>query len=228
MKSILLAATVLLGLAGNGFAADAVTTTEPAPLPVASTYNWTGAYVGGQVGGAWDDSRWSKPFPFPPAFNINGSGAVYGGQIGYNYQFDKYVIGIEGDFAGSSVKGSKQCFIAIGSVCETKQDYLASIRGRVGYALDRLLIYGDGGIAFTKYKFAETQLILQSFDGGSRVGWTAGLGVEYAFTDHWIAGVEWNYYDFGSKDGQSSRAAAFVVNNRERENVVAARLSYKF
>jgi outer membrane immunogenic protein len=174
MKFALLAAFIVSAWSGVAFAADAITEPAPAPLPVASTYNWSGAYIGLQVGGGWNDSRWSQIGS--PTFNTNGSGAVYGGQIGYNYQFDKYVIGIEGDFAGSSVKGSNQCSTTSGSICETKQDYLASIRGRVGYALDRFLIYGDAGVAFTKYKFAETQLFLQSFGGGSRVGWTAGLG----------------------------------------------------
>ncbi|WP_214477736.1 outer membrane protein, partial [Mesorhizobium sp. dw_380] len=160
----------------------------------AAPYSWTGFYVGAQVGGAWNDSRWSPVggLGFVP-FNTNGSGVVYGGQIGYNYQINQFVIGIEGDFAGSTVKGDDQCSTTAGTTCETKQDYLGSVRGRLGYAVDRFLIYGDAGVAFTKYKFAETDFP-QSFGGGSRVGWTAGLGAEYAFTDHWTAGVEWNYY----------------------------------
>ncbi|WP_258589406.1 outer membrane protein [Mesorhizobium sp. AR02] len=57
----------------------------------------------------------------------------------------------------------------------------------------------------------------QTFAGRARVGWTAGLGAEYAFTDHWTAGVEWNYCDFGSKDGASSSNSTFVLSARETE-----------
>lgn len=72
-------------------------------------YSWTGFYVGAQVGGAWNDSRWS-PLSAPgfDPFNTNGSGVVYGGQIGYNYQINRFVIGIEGDFAGSAAKGDSR------------------------------------------------------------------------------------------------------------------------
>ncbi len=225
MKLALICSVAFLAASSPVLAADLV---EPV---AAMPYSWTGFYIGAQVGGAWNDSRWSPAIPpgsFVP-FNTNGSGAVYGGQIGYNYQINQFVIGIEGDFAGSSVKGDSQCPATPGSVCQTKQDYLGSVRGRLGYAIDRVLIYGDGGVAFSKYKFAETQLLLQSFGGGSRVGWTAGLGVEYAFSDHWTAGVEWNYYDFGSKDGASSLAGpAFVLSARETENTVVAKINYKF
>lgn len=223
MKLALIFSAAFLAASSPVLAADLV---EPV---AAMPYSWTGFYVGAQVGGAWNDSRWSPTTPpgFDP-FNTNGSGAVYGGQIGYNYQINQFVIGIEGDFAGSAVKGDSQCPATPGSNCQTKQDYLGSVRGRLGYAIDRLLIYGDAGVAFSKYKFAETQLLLQSFGGGSRVGWTAGLGAEYAFTDHWTAGVEWNYYDFGSKDGASSINPAFVLKARETENTVVARINYKF
>ncbi|MEI9410277.1 outer membrane protein [Mesorhizobium salmacidum] len=220
VKLAFLAAGILGALLSQATAADMV------ELPVASAYNWTGFYIGAQAGGAWNNSRWSGA-TFP-SFNTNGSGGVFGGQIGYNYQINQFVIGVEGDLAGSTVKGDNLCANSPGTVCETKQDYLGSIRGRVGYAIDRILVYGDGGVAFTNYKFAETQLFLQDFGGGSRVGWTAGLGVEYAFRDHWTAGIEWNYYDFGSKSGASNVLPNFSVDNRDTENTVVGKINYKF
>ncbi|UVK55092.1 porin family protein [Mesorhizobium sp. AR02] len=220
MKLALICSAAFLAASSPVLAADLVEPVAAAP------FSWTGFYIGAQAGGGWNDSRWSQTGS--PTFNTNGSGGVFGGQIGYNYQINQFVIGIEGDLAGSTVKGDAQCSTTAGSVCETKQDYLGSVRGRLGYAFDRFLVYGDGGVAFTKYKFAETQLFLQSFDGGSRVGWTAGLGVEYAFTDHWTAGAEWNYYDFGSKSGASSVNPGFSVDNRDTENVVVGKINYKF
>lgn len=221
MKLALLCSAAFLAMASPVLAADMV---EPV---AAMPFSWTGLYIGGQAGGGWNDSRWSlsSGFPFAP-FNTNGSGGIFGGQIGYNYQIDQFVIGVEGNFAGSTVKGDNQCAGTSGPPCETKQDYLGSVRGRLGYAVDRFLIYGDAGVAFTKYKFA--QVDFQSFGGGSRVGWTAGLGVEYALTDHWTAGVEWNYYGFGTKSGVSSNGSGFAVNNRDTENVVVGKINYKF
>ncbi|TIS12923.1 MAG: porin family protein, partial [Mesorhizobium sp.] len=98
------------------------------------------------------------------------------------------------------------------------------VRGRLGYAFDRFLVYGDAGVAFTKYKIAETEPFPDSFGGGSRVGWTAGLGAEYALTDHWTAGAEWNYYDFGTRNGVQTGK----LDNRDRENVVVGKINYKF
>ncbi|TPL40239.1 outer membrane protein [Mesorhizobium sp. B2-4-6] len=220
MKLALLCSVAFLAATSPVLAADLV-------QPVATMpFSWTGFYVGGQAGGGWNDSRWSgNGFP---TFNTNGSGGIFGGQIGYNWQIDQYVIGIEGDFSGSTVKGDNQCAASPGTTCETKQDYLGSVRGRLGYAVDRFMIYGDAGVAFTKYKFAEVDLFPQSFGGGSRVGWTAGLGVEYALTDHWTAGVEWNYYDFGSKSGESDQQPGFFVDNRDTQNVVVGKINYKF
>ena len=187
-------------------------------------YSWTGFYVGAQAGGGWNNSRWDDAVD--PVFNTNGSGAIFGGQIGYNYQINQFVIGMEVDLAGSTAQGAAEC--AANQVCEAKQDYLASARGRLGYTIDRLHVYGDGGLAFTNYKFDSfTSSFHESFSGGSRVGWTAGLGVEYAFTDHWTGGFEWNYYDFGSKAGQNS-TPGFFINIRNTENVAVARVNYKF
>lgn len=225
MKLALLCSVAFMAVSSPVLAADLV-------QPVATMpFSWTGFYVGGQAGGGWNDSHWSPtttsfPGVFIP-FNTNGSGGIFGGQIGYNWQMDQYVIGVEGNLAGSTVKGDGECAGNTGSDCQTKQDYLGSVRGRLGYAVDRFLIYGDAGVAFTKYKFRQIDFP-QSFGGESRVGWTAGLGVEYAFTDHWTAGVEWNYYDFGSKSGESDRQPGFSVDNRDIENVVVGKINYKF
>ncbi|TGQ19249.1 MAG: porin family protein [Mesorhizobium sp.] len=219
MKLALLCSVAFLAISSPVLAADLV-------HPVAAMpFSWTGFYVGGQAGGGWNDSHWSGGFV---PFNTNGSGGIFGGQIGYNYQIGQYVLGIEGDLAGSTVKGDNQCSIDVGTACETKQDYLGSVRGRLGYAFDRFLIYGDAGVAFTKYKIAEVDAANQTFGGGSRVGWTAGLGAEYALTDHWTAGVEWNYYDFGTRTGFSDLGTGFRIDNRDTENVVVGKINYKF
>jgi outer membrane immunogenic protein len=236
IKHFCLSALALLAFAGAAAASDLPTQKGPPPAPVYALYSWTGFYIGGQLGGAWNESTWSQPpgSIFSSAtFGTPGSGFLYGGQAGYNYQINQFVLGAEGDFAGATEKGSATCVGRTGPVagatCQTKQDWLASIRGRVGFALDRLLFYGDSGVAFTDYHFAETTLRPQSFGGGSRTGWTIGLGVEYAFTDHITGGVEYNYYDFGAENGVSSLGPpTALVRFRESENTVVAKVNYKF
>ena len=90
-----------------------------------------------------------------------------------------------------------------------------------------MLLYTDGGVAFTDYNFAETTLNVQSWGGGQRTGWTVGLGAEYAITDHVTAGVEYNYYDFGSAIGSGGNNPT-TVKFSDDENTLVGKLSYKF
>lgn len=212
-------------------AADLPTTKglPPAPAPAYAPYSWTGFYIGGQLGGAWSDSTWSAAPGMPPfpTFGTPGSGFLYGGQAGYNYQIGQFVLGAEGDLSGLALTGDHQCSNSVGTTCQTKQDWLGSIRARAGFAIDRLLLYADGGVAFTDYHFAETAGTLQSWGRGSWTGWTLGLGAEYAFTDHITGGVEYNYYDFGSAVGHGGTPPS-SIKFREFENTVVAKVSYKF
>lgn len=224
-----LAVLTLPSLAAH--AADLPTTKgrPPAPAPAYAPYSWTGFYIGGQLGGAWNDSSWSTAPGTPPfaSFGTPGSGFLYGGQVGYNYQIGQFVLGAEGDVAGLDLSGDNQCSTTLGTTCRTKQDWLGSIRARAGFAIDRLLLYADGGVAFTDYHFAETSPLVQSWGGGSRTGWTLGLGAEYAITDHFTGGVEYNYYDFGGAVGNGGFNPP-SVKFHESENSVVGKVSYKF
>jgi outer membrane immunogenic protein len=190
------------------------------PPPVTQAYSWAGLYAGLQLGGAWNDTTWRL-------FSQRGSGFLYGGQLGYNFQFDQLVLGAEGDLSGSTLKVDSQCTAVVGSNCETKLDYLGSLRGRAGVAVDRFMFYADGGVAFAGYRFAQTALLLQSWSNKVHVGWTAGAGVEYAITDNIIGGVEYNYYQFPSET-LSGGINPVTINPREMENSVVGKLSYKF
>jgi outer membrane immunogenic protein len=236
MKANALAVALALATVGPAVAADLPTAKAPAPMVADVPYSWTGFYIGGQLGGAWNDSDWSRPTGSSfntGSFGDPGSGFLYGGQAGYNYQINQFVLGVEGDIAGSTIKADTTCISAtgpiVGATCQTKQDWLASVRARGGYAFDRFLAYVDGGAAFTDYNFAETTLAPKTFGGGSRTGWTIGLGLDYAFTDHIIGGVEYNYYNFGARNGVNSTGPSTAsIRFNESENTVAATLSYKF
>ncbi|WP_348536017.1 outer membrane protein [Labrys sp. LIt4] len=230
MKRLLLAASVLTLLSGASFAADLAPQAVEPVAPAYAPYSWTGFYVGLNAGGAWNDSKWSPVAGVTsfPSFNTNGSGFIYGAQAGYNYQINQFVVGLEGDFSGSTVKGDGSC-AGTAARCETKQDWLASIRGRVGYAFDRLLIYGTGGVAFTQYKNRETSPISVSWGDSTRTGWTVGLGAEYAITDHITAGVEWKYYDFGDKNENANPVInPSAIKFKETEHTVIGKINYKF
>jgi outer membrane immunogenic protein len=190
-------------------------------------------------------------------FGSSQSGFIGGGQAGYNYQWGSWVFGVETDFDGTTLSRSRSVigptfvepffglndfFTANGSV---KLDWLGSTRGRVGYAWDRLLIYGTGGVA---YGGASSHLdVFDAVDGfgfsssggsSTRTGWTAGGGVEYAFTNNWIIGAEYLYYDLGSRHlnivpnvAASDFFGAAVFSQTKIDftgSSVRARLSYKF
>jgi outer membrane immunogenic protein len=200
-------------------AADAVIE-EPAPLvaEVAPVFTWTGGYIGIQGGYIWSDA--DVGFADGTFFSDDFDGGLFGGYAGYNWQTGDFVLGAEGDFNGV---WNEETFDIGGLGVDVGTDYLASIRGRVGYAVDRGLIFATAGVAFTQMS-AEANL-----GGGlsldadqSFTGWTVGGGFEYAFTDNWIGRLEYRYYDFGSEtiDGFGD---AEITNN-----TVTAGIAYKF
>jgi len=223
MKKLLLAAAVAFALPGSSLAADMPV--KAPPIAAAPMFNWTGFYIGGNGGGVWNSSRWTDDSGVQgPA--SNGSGGGGGGQIGYNYQINQLILGVEGDFDATSIgRGVNAHPDCEPSVCQTKLKWLASLRGRIGYAVDRLLVYATGGAAFAHFTHMQTP-VTADWSGHQRTGWTAGLGIEYALTNNWIAGLEWKYYDFGSKLGHAPGFIDYTF--KEKTNTLMARISYKF
>ena len=216
MKVYALALVAALTSTG-AYAADPVMQ-EPAPVAEVPIFTWTGGYVGLQGGGIWSDSSVNEPDT--GVFSENFNGGLFGGYAGYNWQSGAWVYGAEGDFNGV---WNDETFNVGGFNVDVGTDYLASLRGRVGYAFDRTLIFATAGVAFTRMS-AEADL----FNGVSLnadqnfTGWTVGAGAEYAFTDNWIGRVEYRYYDFGdsSIDG--------FGDVELQTNTVTAGFAYKF
>jgi len=134
----LLPATVLLSLvtAVGAHAADLSVAPlyKAPPAPVAPPpYNWSGFYLGANGGGGWSASHWDS------VGGTNGSGGVVGGTAGLNWQTGHAVFGIEGDIDWSNIKGTTTTACPAG--CTTQNDWLATVRGRAGYAFDRVLPY---------------------------------------------------------------------------------------
>jgi outer membrane immunogenic protein len=138
--------------------------------------NWSGLYVGVNGGYGWSQN--TSP--------VDPTGAFGGGQIGYNFQRGNIVFGIETDFQGSGISDSA------GSL-NSSLDWFGSVRGRLGYAFERALVYGTGGFGYgqvTNEGLSQTQ-----------TGWVAGAGVEYKITPSWSAKAEYQYFDLGEHGG---------------------------
>ena len=208
---------------------------RPAPAPVAPVayappvYNWSGFYIGGHVGGGFEDSKWTDPFT--GANDTFSKGGFLGGaQLGVNAQFNWLVVGLEGDFSWTSlIKGTGTD--SGRDTITTSPQWTSTVTGRIGAAFDRLLVYGKGGIAF-----ADDRSTLTDPTGGSatdtltRTGWTAGAGLEYALTQNWTARVEYDYLGFGSKQLTFTTPARGTLTSNADLNVqeVKAGFDYKF
>jgi outer membrane immunogenic protein len=249
-------AVLILASGGATFAADL----EPAaPLskapvykaPVVSgPYNWTGFYLGANVGYGWGSADSSTnfasgvafpgntdadPFPaLPHSDSLKLNGPNGGGQIGYNWQFTRTgVVGIEADFQANQTRSSNgftDAFavsdhadnqtILSGTIVtshEAKMSWFGTVRGRLGYAMDNVLFYGTGGLAYGNVGLsgtssstingvtlgaansAFTTSAATSFAASStNVGWTLGAGIEGAIAGNWTWKAEYLHVDLGS------------------------------
>jgi outer membrane immunogenic protein len=128
----------------------------PVSYAPAAIYSWTGFYIGGQAGAGFGRSSWSDPFTGANnAFN-SGPSFLGGGQIGANYQVNVLVLGVEGDFNWTGLRGSGTD--SIGNAINTNTNWTSTVTGRVGAAFDRPLIYGKGGVAFARDQRGFTDL----------------------------------------------------------------------
>ena len=178
------AATLATGAAN---AADLPRKAPPMVVP-APVFSWTGFYIGINGGYGWASTK--NGFT---EFD-NASGGVFGVQGGFNYQFvgSPIVIGIEADYQGANIKADG---VFLGTLTNVELERFGTVRGRLGFAWDRFLIYGTGGWAYA----AQTEISLgfPFFVSGSQElsGWTAGAGIEWAFAPNWSAKIEYLHLD---------------------------------
>jgi outer membrane immunogenic protein len=215
MKWSLLAGASLgaISLATGAQAAD-LPRKAPAYAPAPAPWSWTGFYVGANIGAVRGrDSVTDDPVTSPPvnwiglfsigSANANSTGVIGGLQAGYNWQFSSLVLGIEGDISFSSLDRTNSVFARLPSNFDTYQSRLSTlgtVRGRIGWAFDRLLVYGTGGAAFASLKdtYVDPPTIANFTVSPSSgvTGWTAGGGIEYAFAEHWTARAEYLHVGF--------------------------------
>jgi outer membrane immunogenic protein len=212
MRALLLSTVALAALAGSAFAADLPSRKE-APVYVAPppAFSWTGFYVGADIGGSFASTSLNNSFTGWTSRSENTSGVMGGGYVGYNYQINNFVLGIEGDFQGTSNNQTVTYLapvalapIGLGDTMQEKaaMNWLASINGRLGIAYDRALFYAIGGAAWGGATASLTDVTAGLYFPNSTTasGFDVGAGVEYAFTPNWVGRVEYRYYDFGNNN----------------------------
>jgi outer membrane immunogenic protein len=230
LSKFLLSSSLLLAMAASAAAADLPSEKGPpvyAPPPPPA-FSWSGVYLGGQVGYGWGTSNVTTNGVGVP--NLSQSGVVGGAHIGYNYQVSQFVFGLEGDVNGSSERDSALDFVPAGVVdYGVRKNVDASIRGRIGYAFDRVLVYATGGAAYGNFRTNYNDgTSFNSFNDG-RIGWTVGGGLEYAIDNNWSVRAEYRYTDYGHINDTPFLLGAFnSVSQHIRDNRVQAGFSYKF
>lgn len=238
MKKIALAAAAASMLfAGAASAADlAARPYTKAPPPIVSVYNWTGFYIGANVGYGWGRSTGigtNAAGLLPVPYSLDPSGVIGGGFIGGNYQVNNFVFGVEADWQAADLNESGN--FLFGGVptynFRTKIKDYGSVRGRVGVAFDRVLLFGTAGAAWgsweTSYAFIGAAPFVTS-SVQSNVGWTAGAGVEYAFTNNLLGRIEYRYTDLGTASFVAPAVNAAEVGNKVTINDIRVGLAYKF
>jgi opacity protein-like surface antigen len=217
MRNVLLRSVALIAF-GAGVAVHAADLPVKAPVPAEPLYNWSGAYVGGNFGGAWTSGNLNIP-------NNN----IYGGltefiagiQAGYNVQYSNVLFGVEGDFDWAAFGHPALPTPTLGSV---RQDWIGTIAGRVGIVEDRWLVYAKAGGGWV-HSNAVLDFPGVGFSGSTNSsGWLAGVGLEYGFKSHWTVRLE---YDFLGLAHWTSPTVPSLQLNRDLQ-MVKAGINYKF
>ena len=196
-----------LALSGvTALAADLpVRAPAPAPLLALAPFSWNGFYVGLHAGYGWtisDEVGIHTTPPIPNGVfrgnigNVDPKGILGGAQIGYNLQYGNIVYGVEGDISFTDRRASTTGLIlGVPVTVRAREQWFGSVRGRLGLAADRALFYVTGGVGFTDIRSSATVPGFGNFSNTkTQVGWVAGGGVEYAFTNNWTARLEGLYY----------------------------------
>ncbi|OYX12148.1 MAG: hypothetical protein B7Z15_10440 [Rhizobiales bacterium 32-66-8] len=234
MKRALAGVSALALLGGAASAADLATRYPvKAVAPVVPVFSWTGFYIGGNVGWAWQENELTVSPVFgvaPSSIGLGDSNGFAGGlQAGYNWQFaNNVVLGLEADIQWADLGTSTVGLAAVGpfavGYAEGSMDYFGTIRARLGYAFDRVLPYVTGGLAYGKTNYGTIYGVDTS---ETNWGWTVGAGVEYAFTNNWTAKIEYQYIDLeGSTYTLPATFGSIAADTNL--NVVKLGVNYKF
>jgi outer membrane immunogenic protein len=219
-----------------------------APAYVEPIFNWTGFYVGGNLGYSWGNSdntavlsRFDTGAVLPNGTVLSNNhvdGVIGGGQFGYNWQITNWLVGFEADIQGSGQRGSS-LITCVGCADDgtnittnltQKLDWFGTVRGRVGVlATPSVLLYATGGLAYGDVKVSGSVTgnnaggnpltITLAGASSTRTGWTAGAGVEGVIGGGWTAKLEYLYMDLGTLSGGPEQLTGILVNPRRNAGI---------
>lgn len=218
--------------ANAALAADLPSPIVPPTFVPPPLLNWTGVYVGAQIGGIWDATGGFSTSPCPcTSAATTISGVQGGGRIGYNYQIGQAVFGLETSFNGTSVHGNYTAADGTDQLT-SRVDVYGTGTARLGFVVDRALIYGKGGAAWTHSSHGDfDSLIPEAFSTSYwRLGWALGAGIEYAITPNWSVNLEYTYIDTGLQPTAFVAASGdtFFATMHQRINSATVGVNYKF
>jgi outer membrane immunogenic protein len=211
-----LAVAAAVGIASAARAADIPARAPAYAAPgLVAPFSWNGFYLGAQAGGTWGRSEsvdnpdrianrtWNTT---RDTFTAQTSGLAGGVQAGHNWQWNTLVAGIEGDIGYLGFRGSKASSVSSDTIVSADGGAYGTLRGRLGVAWDRALLYGTGGLIVANVKASVDDNarspgggLMNSPHTGTQAGWTAGAGFEYAFGNRWSMKAEWLYFDLGTE-----------------------------
>jgi outer membrane immunogenic protein len=188
---------------GAATSASGADVSRPMPRPyMVPAYNWTGFYVGANLGGGWTRATLSDSFTGVQIGDTSG-GVIGGGQLGFNYQTGNFVLGAEWMFDGISISTSHTVAGLQGS---THTNWVTTIAGRFGWAADNVLYYGKAGGGWT-----DTNWTLMSLADGTKVtgsnnnaGWLLGAGIEYGVIRNLTVKLEYDYLGPNTRNSNST------------------------
>jgi outer membrane immunogenic protein len=240
MRRLLLGSVALLASIGGAAHAADLAVVGPAVPAIIAPPTWDGLYGGFNIGGRWINNKVStttsplNPLnaPFDAFYDANTPGTVsaagvMGGlQAGYNWQFGNLVPGIEAD-ANIITGQSTRTFAVVAETNTIKSPgFLATVRPRLGWAFDhRFLVYATAGYAFESVQLVD----LQINNIARQSGWTAGAGVEYAFSRGVSAKIEYLYVGLGTFNSQGivlQTGDPVIVKHQLSDNIIRAGMNF--
>jgi len=204
-----------------------------APLPPA-IYDWTGLYIGGNVGaGLLADTvnpigTGTEGTLLSPASH-DTVGIIGGGQAGVNFEWAPWVIGAEVSWDASNISGPATAVASVPGTAEqttSNPQWMATATGRFGWASNDLLFYAKGGGAWMHVSYTQDILATTQSIGDNRTGFTAGAGLEYGMTENLSAKIEYDFLDFGTKDYPVFTATPISV--KSNLHMLTAGINYRF
>jgi outer membrane immunogenic protein len=230
-----LLATAALSAGFTQIASAADLPVKAAPFAVvAPAYNWTGLYIGIEGGGVWSRSRHvnaDTPNQGLEIASFNANGGLFGGTVGFNYQTGPAVFGIEGDWSWANVNGGAVVNAPFNQTFrdETQERSLATIRGRIGYAWDRWLVFATGGVAFANVESRQFSPAIGQTDSKTMTGGVFGVGLEAALWQNWSVKLEYLYVNFAtSRFFDPPNFCCVRTDVSLSNNILRAGLNYKF